>query len=359
MSTSNLIALNQERHVFEDFFVNKIDLSNYENDFNSIRKYGGQILASGMVPFDKIEINKGTHQTRANDYDIGHIRILQQQIQVDGLACVPIVEWCEDVSKFCVVSGHHRIYALKDLNDEKIPVCVVEFSNEVKKEFWKQQENQHKAVKPHTTQDAVKFIVSLKESGHMNWDTSMDEETVKRQVYDTLRQAGYKLPGKVEQKIFMDAFKKFRKSTITTVSKDDAEKNAQTIFNQPKDKWKNNNYVIASGEDASRKCLMVACRTRCEYIYKNNINTYSIPKGTVSILTYFPAGYKDKKTFNRSRIAYLEKIKILNKLLFSNINLSVDRVYFEPQLKDKTGKKEVEYQRYYWDSRVQDFKKEG
>ena len=352
---NNLIVLNDGKYVFEDLFVNKINLDRYQNSFDTITEHGGKILSAGMVPFSKIDISRGAHQTRAKDYDIGHIKILTQQIETDGLACIPTVEWCEDIEKFCVLSGHHRIYALKDLNEEKIPIRVVSFSNNLKKEFWKQQENQHKAVKPHTSQDAIKFIIGLKDSGYKSWDTNNNELVVKTEVYDSLREAGYKLGGGVEYKVFMGAFKKFRKSTVTTVSKEEAEKNAQAIFNQPKDKWKNHSYVIASGEDASRKCLMVASGKRCEYIYKNNLNVYSIPKSTISILTYFPAGYKEKSVLDKTRKSYLEKMKMLNKLLFQGINLTVDKIYFEPQLKDKSGKKEIGYQRYHWDNEKSDF----
>ena len=181
---------------------------------------------------------------------------------------------------------------------------------------------------------------------------------MKREVYHTLREAGYKLGGAIENKVFMDAFKRFAKSTITTVPKEEAERDARTIFNQPKDRWKDNTYVIASGEDASRKCLMVACRARSEWIYKTNQNLHDIPRGTVNILTYFPACYKDKNTFEKQRKSYLEKMKILNLIMFRSINLVVEKIYFSPQLKDKKGKKESGYQRYRWDSGKRDFIKE-
>jgi hypothetical protein len=103
---------------------------------------------------------------------------------------------------------------------------------------------------------------------------------------------------------------------------------------------------------------MVACRARSEWIYKNNINYHDIPKGTVKILTYFTAGYKDKSTFEKQRKSYLEKMKILNRILFRSINLVVETVLFSPQLKDKKGKKESGYQRYCWDSAKRDFVKE-
>ena len=360
MSTSNLVRFRKQygTNAFKGLFVNEVDYRMYQNNFDSIKEHGGEILSAGMVPFSKIDISRGAHQTRANDYDIGHIKILTQQIRVDGLSRIPIVEWCEDIEKFCVLSGHHRIYALKELNEEAIPVCVANFSNFLKKEFWKQLENQHKAVKPHATQDAVKFIVSLKDNGYKNWNTSKNKDVVKREVYSTLREAGYKLGGAIENRVFMDAFKRFAKSTITTIAKEEAEKDARTIFNQPKDRWKNDTYVIASGEDASRKCLMVACRTRSEWIYKTNQNLHDIPRGTVNILTYFPKAYKDKNTFEKQRKSYLEKMKILNLIMFRSINLVVEKIYFSPQLKDKKGKKESGYQRYRWDSGKRDFIKE-
>ena len=360
MTINNVVALEQHNYSFETLFKSKINLNKYKNNFSTIERFKGKVLMGGLTNINNIEISKGSHQTRANDYDVGHVKRLAQQIGADGLTNVPIVEWCSDIEKFCVLSGHHRIYAMKELGYENIPVCVVKFSNHMKKAFWLQWENKHEAAKEHSTKDAEKFICDLRQSGFKSWDSRKpsEEEAIKSEVYAALFEAGYTFGGKSKKDIFVRAFSDFKRSTITTVDSKEADKSALAIFNQPKDKWLGNKYVIASGMDASRKCLMVAARERSEYIYLNKINPYEIPESEVSILTYFPAAYKEKRAFTRQRIDYLEKIKILNVVLLKNINLTVDKIVFQPQFKGKNTDIETAFQHYRWDKNTSNFIKE-
>ena len=359
MST-NIVELDNHRYDFEKLFTSRLNWNTYNNNFANIEKCGGKILAAGLVNLNAIEIRKGSHQTRAEDYDKSHVARLAQQIDAARLTNIPFVEWCPDVNKFCVLSGHHRIYAMKEMKWDQMPVCVLSFKDAKPKAIWLQRENQHEAAKEHTVKDAIKFIDELKSEGHLNWDTRSvsEEDQIKKEVYDILNEAGYTFGGKYKKDIFAKAFSHFTRSTIAQVDAQESDKAAQAMFNQELNCWKNDTYIISSNDNASRKSLFHAFQKRSEEIYEKGLNPWQLPVYNIKVLTYFPSSYKEKRAFEKQRKDFLHSLKSLNLVGFKSVNVIVEHVVFHPQFRGKRGNNEKDYVHYIWDDKKKDFVKQ-
>ena len=106
-------------------------------------------LDDGNVRYSDIN-TFGNHQTRVDDLDPQHVSNLKDQIQTNGLSKIPYVEWNEEEESFVPLSGHHRIQAFHNINVDSygkdddtslIPVCVVEFYDDIEREVFLQREN--------------------------------------------------------------------------------------------------------------------------------------------------------------------------------------------------------------------------
>ena len=167
--------------LFTSLFINTLSLDDYKIDYDSIEKHDGEIISQGWLNSNDIDHAKGLDQTRASDYDKGHLTTLTAQIESDGLSHLPLVEWDPSTEKFVVLSGHHRIKALcniaasNDQEDILIPVAVLKFPDVFKKRFWLQIENKHEAAKAHTKTDAIKFICDLRADNYKGWNTRTNE----------------------------------------------------------------------------------------------------------------------------------------------------------------------------------------
>ena len=351
--------------LFTSLFINTLSLDDYKIDYDSIANHNGEIIAQGWLNSNDIDHAKGLDQTRASDYDKGHLTTLTSQIEADGLSHLPLVEWDPSTEKFIVLSGHHRVKALcniaaaNDQEDALIPVAVLRFPDVFKKRFWLQVENKHEAAKAHTKNDAIKFICDLRADNYQDWNTRTDENKIKTEVYAALKRAGYTYGGKHRKDIFCSAWNDTARDTIRNIAAANAKSLATAIFNQSNhDTWiksksdpqGSQEYIISTGQDASRKCLHIAAQELANSIFKSGMSAYQAPLSKLKAFIYFPAAYKEFKDLKKQREDFIQQQTVNNLVYFSAVNMVVSEIVFPPQFKGKKkSQTEEDYIKYGWD----------
>ena len=335
--------------------LGQFDPDDYENNSRDIVESGGTIEGYHIIDEGSLLDFKGG-QVRAKDLDKGNIARIKQEIEARGLKEAAVVMRLG--KEFKTISGHHRIEAkiqISRANGETsahLPVIVVSSNwDEIELDFWKQRENtKHNSSKSHTKDDAIKFIGDLRSKNYRNWANRNDEENIKREVYDALEKAKYTYQGKHRKDIFIGAFDDVvKKDTVKAVSSSDASRDARTIFNQTKDLWENNVYVVGSSQDASRKCLQIALQERGAAILKGEVNPHISPRGEIKMLVHFPPAYKSKDSLKNQRINYLEDLKSVNILQTSSLNCKIVEVVFPMQFRGRTEQEsETKNIRFVW-----------
>lgn len=339
-------------------------LGKYSFDEDSIEKWNGEIIGTHWISEYNID-DFENHQTRAKDYDKGHVQELKIQIIADDLHEAVIGEITSE-GKVKILSGHHRVKALIEISREKgeefalIPFLLVSFENPHDKSFWKQIENKHDAVKRHGKEDAIKFLTDLRSDGYKDWDTRTDEKAIQKEAYEALSEAGYPYVGKYKKEIYVQAFNDLKeRDTIKAIKASDANRDSKVLFDQDADRWENNKYVIASSLDASRKCLMIAQLARAEAIVSGKVNMVTGDLGEVKMLVYVPSAWKNKKFLVSQRKNYLEKLRNYNILAEKAFNMLVTEVVFPPQFRGKSKTEtEQSHQKFAWDFRRKKFIKQ-
>ena len=369
---NNVFIINKRNdYSFSGLFHDHVELNNYKNDFDVLSEHGGVIQEAGHTSLSNIDCF-GENQTRAKDFDKGHVKILANQIKADGLSKIIFVEWNREEERFTILSGHHRVHAFRTNGEDDnkipdeiwVPICVVSFNDKDKKRMWLHKENQHEASKSHTTKDAEKLIRDLKNEGYKNWDTrdffikkdgkKTPDQTILKEAYDALTQHGYKSGGYGKRKIVIEAFQDGEHDTVMSYVATTADSTAQSIWNQKKDKWESSTYVIASSRDASRKCQQIAvqelARIYCER------GQYNIKRNKLNMFIYYPGSYQTLEWLNTQRTKFLNQQKINNLLTFRGTNTTVHEVVFAPQFKcSKKKHTENKYIRYRWDYENEEF----
>lgn len=347
-----------------------VDISEYKNDFEEIKKLSYvSIVRAGKINISDID-KSDKHQIRSGDLDIGNTKKLKEQILSNGLSRIPYVIWDKTLGMFIIISGHHRIEALTEIERDKgtaeedilIPVCVLEFNNDDEKDFFLQRENtRHEQSKGHGKKDAILFLQNLLAKGYNNWQKIINNDTTKfkQEVYKALKHAGYPFETSAKNDVYEKAFEKQLKiDVIKTHTPSSATTVAINRYGVKKvGVWQQNKYVIASSEDASTKVLKQAVRHRLRWVEKNN-RIGLAPKGEVKMIIYFgkAASYESLKD---KRLTLLVTLERENKFLYNNhnLNFTVDEVSYLPQFKSGDGKfVENQQIRFFWDYNTMTFK---
>jgi len=348
-----------------------IHLSEYKNDFEEI-KNSSYVSIVGAGKISIMDIDKSDkHQIRSGDLDIGNTKGIKEQISLRGLSKIPYVIWDEILQMFIIVSGHHRIQALIEIERDKgvaeedilIPVCVLEFSNDDEKDFFLQRENtKHEQSKGHSKKDAILFLQSLLAKNYNNWQKIISNDTTKfkKEVYKALKDAGYPYETSGKSDVYEKAFEKQLKiDVIKTHTPSSATTVAINRYGVKKvGAWQQQNkFVIASSEDASTKVLKQAVRLRLKWVEKNN-RIGLAPKGEVKMITYF-AKAASYESLQDKRATLLTTLQRENKFLYNNpnLNFTVDEVSYLPQFKSGDGKfVESQQIRFFWDYNTMTFR---
>jgi hypothetical protein len=153
-------------------FVSNVNVKNkyasnqgHVSTISSVTSNNGIIVDYGHVDLKGNDLNIGpnrSHQSRVSE-DTGHIRELQNDIQHSQLQNIPIVE--KNGPNYDVLSGHHRIFACKNLNWAEMPVCVVSFSNDFDRQRFMQRDQLHRPAKRHNVKDLLSFLKKMDSLG--------------------------------------------------------------------------------------------------------------------------------------------------------------------------------------------------
>ena len=365
---NNLKLVNNFNHKIVNHIHNK---EQYKNNFSVLtNSNSSKIKAVGYVRYSDIN-TFGNHQTRVDDLDPQHVSNLKDQIQTNGLSKIPYVEWNEEEESFVPLSGHHRIQAFHNINVDSygkdddtslIPVCVVEFYDDIEREVFLQRENtNHEAQKIHTQNDAIRFLQKLKSLNYDSWNDLIkagEFDKVRDSAYKAMKRAGYPYQTTNKMKIFNKAFEgDLKMDTLRTITTKESTSKSTHLWQVPKtDQWINNIYVIAGDDNASTKSLKIASRKKLKYVKKNNLYG-CVPLGKIKMHIHFSA-VKSFGALQNRRLNFLDTIVDENRFDYcnQNYNMVVDEIVFPPQFKSGDGKiKETMDMRFIWDYQKRTF----
>ena len=104
-----------------------------------LSKTNGTLVKEDLLVLpNEVDWEYKDNQTREGDLDKGHLASLSADIKSRGLFNKPIVEFNKASGFYNVVSGHHRISALKSLLEkegDKIPCASVAFNSRMDRDW--------------------------------------------------------------------------------------------------------------------------------------------------------------------------------------------------------------------------------
>tara|TARA_R100000030_G_C3236988_1_gene119685 strand:- start:92 stop:1111 length:1020 start_codon:yes stop_codon:yes gene_type:complete len=334
---------------------------NLNNGIKSLlSKTNGKLVKEDLLVLpSEVDWNYKSNQTRDGDLDKGHLASLTADINSRGILNKPIVEFDKTSGLYNVVSGHHRISAIKSLLKEegdKIPCASVQFSSKMDRELFMQGENHHPPTKPHTIKDAVRFIKNMRSYGYFD-SADGDNEVLKAKAFSLLEKHYCRLNETRKNSVFHESFKDREMTRVLTVLKDDLQKTSNTLKEGVKPfKWKDNNYYCTGDTNNIRKSVAVSLEARIRDLDEGRVKV-SGSRGKISILTFFSC--KNVKDLQEEREKFLKTETLLNRHCWTPGKLIViDEISFMPQIDGKQGVKESSSITYKWDYSTESFIKQ-
>tara|TARA_B100001093_G_scaffold480263_1_gene509974 strand:+ start:1066 stop:2097 length:1032 start_codon:yes stop_codon:yes gene_type:complete len=328
----------------------------------SLMENNGKIIseATGLL-VNQVAWENKNNQTRSGDLDVGHIASLTLDIKDRGLENRPIVEFNSETGLYRIVSGHHRLEALRRIiqeegaSVEKIPVSVVSFNNKFDRQFFMQEENHHQPVKGHNKKDAIRFIKVLRKEGYFD-SAEGDIDTLRVMTDKVMAKYYYRIKGKTLQDVFLDSFKDKEITRVLTVVNGAAKDHIKRHYKDSKPfEWSSNEYLCWGDSNSSRKAIAVGLEKRVKALDNGDIR-FSSKKGKIKVVTYFSS--KDAQELKEKRLTFLSTQRLLNKYAFGPGNLIiVSEVAFIPQVEGRKGIKEDKMIVYRWSSDLEEFTK--
>ena len=331
------------------------------NDIKSLlSKTNGTLVKEDLLVLpNEVNWEYKDNQTREGDLDKGHLASLSADIQSRGLLNKPIVEFDKASGLYNVVSGHHRISAIKSLlkkEGDKIPCASVTFSNRVDRESFMQDENHHPPTKPHTIKDAVRFIKNMRSYGYFD-SAQGDIDVLKSKAFSLLEKHYCRLNETRKNDVFHQAFKDREMTRVLTVLKDDLRNTSDKLKKSIRPfRWNHNNYYCTGDTNNIRKSVAVALEARIRDLDEGRVKV-SGSRGKISILTFFSC--KNINDLQEEREKFLKTEALLNKHCWTPGKLIViDEINFMPQIDGKKGVKEKSSITYKWDYSSESFIKQ-
>ena len=319
-----------------------INLESYKNDLNLIDKHKGKIHEAIMVTWDDFSISDRSHQTRANDTDIGHVAALAADIENIGLEVLPTVEWNNRTNKFVPLGGHHRIFAMLRIGWAEFPVLVVSFREQMHCMRYLMADNNHRPSKRHSKDDAIKSLKRAEATGQ--WK-GLTQEKRQEKVYEYLREFFPFIVTSAKKMVYEQVFKprSYLKKYTEAEVKDFMKKRYTPKYNKSGHRSGDVVYV-GSSWDAGQKAIEMAQLDRAEEKLRGTTTSNLAAK----LVTHFPEKIKDLDA---------ERKSALHRYRAKNIHAAgcciVDEIVFLPQ---KLGTcQEHNPTSFQWDCALQAF----
>ena len=327
---------------------------------NKIETYGGILVNDHLeLTEDQINWNTRENQPRAADTDKGHISALQADILSKGLQNKPLVEWNESIEKYEIVSGFHRTQALRNLVDKynqgKFVFGEVSFDDIIKKEFFKQVENDHRPQKPHGKKDAALFLKNMRKHGFFK-SANGDKALIENKVMTLLAQHYPRLNKHSRRDVFVSSFADLNLSRVITAHDKDIKKLSKKTFGKNTQfyVWDNNEYYCSATPDNSRKVIASALEKRVRAI--DNKKASRDNRGKLNLVVNFPTTKcSTPAILQRYRQDFVDTELLMNRLAWTGAPIIINKIIFAPQISGAADVTETNFITYKWDYEHQQF----
>jgi len=305
----------------------------------------------------QIDWNSKKNQTRFQMADPGHLSSLASDIDSRGLQQLPTVELDASTGKYLILSGHHRMMAMrrlqsaKDPSDWDFPCTIVSFGNAIQRLKYLQRSNDHVPTKGHGKKDAVFFIQSMRKENYFS-DCSGEDE-FKAATYKLLDSYYKRIRGTAKREVFHQAFSDLNLARVRSIQREDATVFVKELWNSENAfTWKDNVYYCDSEYNNSKKVIIGSLRKRVGQIKEGLADRDK--RGKIRLLTYFPSKY-DVESLKRQRKDALEEETMMNRIAWHGTCIIVDQVCFAPQVDGPNEISESEVVIYNWNYEDQEF----
>lgn len=274
------------------------------------------------ISISSIVIHHEHNQSRKVTYIQHHLNDIEAHIAAEGLN-VPVVVEKNENGTILLQSGHHRLEACRRLALEgkrsgKIPAYIATFQSEKARVDFLQRENAHPPAQPHTIEDAVKYLETLKSIGEFSNLTSEEEdEKAKKALTEHYSHFTH---GRTLNKIIQQ----WRKGNGTISYRVYTDKERATFAS------KHHFYQKSGKYDLAKKCFYINADLGNAKKMSAFINSYDTPPaGEVGQITMF-VNTKAKKpeTIKAKKEKFIQEIKAANKRWL----YKVKEIYFLPDL---------------------------
>jgi len=336
-----------------------LNVADYDNNVEELEQLGATVVDAKWLEWDSIAIEDRTLQTRVRDIEIAHVANLAASIKSSRLKVLPIVVWNEDKNKYVVANGHHRLYALNQIQTEEgyegpnlYPVIIVEFKNTIDRLDAITRLNVHDPAKNQSQEDAVLYLQNLDKEGYFTGY----KKNIKRWKHRAYAKLDVNFPliktcakDNVFEKAFKLTAKRFKAWTKAGVN--DEMKKIYGSLNggvTPKSGDVSGDVCfVSSTYDAARKAVYVAATQRAHLL---NSKSATNPLD-IKVTTYFNK-VKDSKSLKMFRLNALRDMAVMNNMVWSKSNVAtVTEVTFLLQCIEGKNK-ETKNIKYKWNGKT-------
>jgi len=334
MPTTNqnakVIQLENTQYVHED-------INNYKYNHDLLLEYKINVVSTHRVTWNDLNIQSRKGQVRAKDIDPSLLDKMKISIEKIGLQSWPIGMYEEDSQKITVLSGHHRLHALLDvetpdpLNDAIFPIMLVKSKSKLSLRKWMQRENGHEdsVSKGNSKDDAVKYIQDIY-SDFPYLFKNLNQNEIKDKVYQLLNESFPFLKTTAIKAVYDQAMKGKKKEQIKSLQKVDQDALQLKLWKKTCGAGKiiGKKCYISSAYDPSRKSIMMQCVDRAEAFDDDPDNT---PQMDIQLIIWFPSTVRNLQERRQTALdVYAKmnlhvidpKLAIINKVTFPEQDVS-------------------------------------
>jgi hypothetical protein len=294
-------------------------MKNYKNRKN---EKGVTFAPCQEITISSILLRHQRNQSRKVTYIQHHLNDIQAHIAAEDLN-VPIVVEKDDNGTILLQSGHHRLEACRKLADAgkrtgKIPAYIATFESEKARVDFLQRENAHPPAQPHTIEDAVKYLETLRSIGEFsNLTSEQEDEKAKKALTEHYSHFTH---GKTLNKIIQQ----WRKGNGTISYRVYTDKERATFAS------KHHFYQKSGKYDRAKQCYYINADLGNAKKMSAFINSYDTPDDDCvgQITMFVNTKGKTEATIKARKQKFIEEIKAANKRWL----YKVKEIYFLPDL---------------------------
>jgi intracellular sulfur oxidation DsrE/DsrF family protein len=271
------------------------------------------------IPIKLIKVNHKSNQTRKQTINPTHLKNIKTHLTSNRLES-PIVVVSNGNGVYIVESGHHRFESFKQLQRKTIPGYIATFNSPDDQEEFRQRENAHKPVLPHSMEDAERYLVRLQAQGAF---ANLDAKEKKQYALNRLARHFHHFSGQKRGKIYKNFLENTNQVQYKTYTSEDRAEYAKKF-----------GYVgVDPGEyDFDNKCYYVNSSTTNAEKNIATINAFKkIPQSKPDVEThvFVTVNGKTLKGIEAKQKEFVNRMTIANK---DRLKIKVGKIFFPPQI---------------------------